>query len=185
MANTMLFVVGLGFLSLWIWLLTLVIRALRKYIRSGDVRREKEVLKKCRIERNMTQEFVAEALGVSRQAVSKWETVAADPAPPSVPWPSTFGTRRRNAAGDWVKEQDFPRFPLTKRKKPHKMDALTTLMGRKADRPALREPAAGASRRGRCAHTGPGVFRLNRTGRAGRQAPLSAGPRRGTLRAAG
>lgn len=88
MANTMFFVVvGLGFLSLWIWLLTLVIRALRKYIRSGDVRREKEAacrslgeaLKKCRMERNMTQEFVAEALGVSRQAVSKWETGATDP----------------------------------------------------------------------------------------------------------
>lgn len=27
----------------------------------------------------MTQEFVAEALGVSRQAVSKWETGAAEP----------------------------------------------------------------------------------------------------------
>ena len=29
--------------------------------------------------RQMTQEFVAEALGVSRQAVSKWETGTADP----------------------------------------------------------------------------------------------------------
>jgi transcriptional regulator with XRE-family HTH domain len=27
----------------------------------------------------MTQEYVAEALGVSRQAVSKWETGAAEP----------------------------------------------------------------------------------------------------------
>ena len=27
----------------------------------------------------MTQEFVAESLGVSRQAVSKWETGTADP----------------------------------------------------------------------------------------------------------
>ena len=88
MATTMFFaVVGLGFLALWIWLLSLVIRALRKYIRSGDVRREKaescrslgEALKKHRMERNMTQEFVAEALGVSRQAVSRWETGAADP----------------------------------------------------------------------------------------------------------
>lgn len=65
-----------------------MIRALRKYIRSGPVRREKEeacrslgeTLKKYRMEqRNMTQEFVAEALGVSRQAVSRWETGAADP----------------------------------------------------------------------------------------------------------
>ena len=80
-------VVGLGVLALWVYLLVLVIRALRKYIRSGSVRREKEAacrslgeaLKKYRMERNMTQEFVAEALGVSRQAVSRWETGAADP----------------------------------------------------------------------------------------------------------
>ena len=36
-------------------------------------------MKKHRIECKMTQEFVAEALGVSRQAVSKWETGKADP----------------------------------------------------------------------------------------------------------
>lgn len=65
----------------------LAIRALRKYIRSEDVRREKaetrrslgEVLKAHRVRCKLTQEFVAEALGVSRQAVSRWETGAADP----------------------------------------------------------------------------------------------------------
>lgn len=69
------------------YLIFLVIKALRKYIRSEPIRKEKivkaktlgEVLKKHRIECKMTQEFVAEALGVSRQAVSKWETGKADP----------------------------------------------------------------------------------------------------------
>ena len=32
-----------------------------------------EVIKNHRVSRNMTQEFIAESLGVSRQAVSKWE----------------------------------------------------------------------------------------------------------------
>ena len=70
-----------------IYLTCLLIRALRKYIASQPVRKEKaeyaatlgEVLKKHRIECKMTQEFVAERLGVSRQAVSKWETGTADP----------------------------------------------------------------------------------------------------------
>lgn len=69
------------------YLIFLVIKALRKYIRSEPIRKEKEikakmlgeVLKKHRTECKMTQEFVAEALGVSRQAVSKWETGKADP----------------------------------------------------------------------------------------------------------
>ena len=38
-----------------------------------------EKLKEVRLARGMTQEFVAESLGVSRQAVSKWETGSADP----------------------------------------------------------------------------------------------------------
>ena len=55
----------------------LIIKALRKYIRSEPLRQEKaeqaktlgETLKRRRTACKMTQEFVAEALGVSRQAV--------------------------------------------------------------------------------------------------------------------
>ena len=38
-----------------------------------------KALKENRIRCQMTQEFVAEALGVSRQAVSKWESGQSDP----------------------------------------------------------------------------------------------------------
>lgn len=38
-----------------------------------------ETLKELRTERNMTQEFVAESLEVSRQAVSKWENGTSEP----------------------------------------------------------------------------------------------------------
>lgn len=79
---------------LWIFLVVvagyvvyLVIKALRKYTRSVPVRKEKaenaktlgEVLKQHRLNCKMTQEFVAETLGVSRQAVSKWESGASAP----------------------------------------------------------------------------------------------------------
>ncbi|MBP3486685.1 MAG: helix-turn-helix transcriptional regulator, partial [Oscillospiraceae bacterium] len=55
--------------------------------KSGLVREEKtavrkslgQTLKDHRTGCHMTQEFVAEALGVSRQAVSKWESGASDP----------------------------------------------------------------------------------------------------------
>ena len=61
------------FLAIWaglIYLLILLIRALRKYLRGGEARREKaetrrtlgEVLKAHRMRCQMTQEFVAEAL---------------------------------------------------------------------------------------------------------------------------
>ena len=58
-----------------------------KYTVSQQIRKEKaeksktlgEVLKNHRIECKMTQEFVAEAIGVSRQAVSKWESGKSDP----------------------------------------------------------------------------------------------------------
>ena len=79
----MYFVVGVAF----IYLFVLVVRALKKYIKSEPVRKEKaesakslgEVIKRYRTQRKMTQEFVAESLGVSRQAVSKWESGASDP----------------------------------------------------------------------------------------------------------
>ena len=68
-------------------LLTLIVRALLKYIHSKDVRQEKSVVRKSlgealkahRTQCKMTQEFVAETIGVSRQAVSKWENGTSDP----------------------------------------------------------------------------------------------------------
>ena len=77
-------------LAIWagiIYLAVLLIKALRKYLKSGPVRQEKaemakslgEAIRYHRTRCKMTQEFVAEALGVSRQAVSKWETGTADP----------------------------------------------------------------------------------------------------------
>ena len=70
-----------------VYLFILIIKALKKYINSKEVREEKkavakslgEALKENRIRCQMTQEFVAETLGVSRQSVSKWETGSSDP----------------------------------------------------------------------------------------------------------
>ena len=71
----------------FIFLVVLIVKALLKYLKSGEVRKEKaivcrslgEALKEHRIQNQMTQEFVAERLGVSRQAVSKWENGTSDP----------------------------------------------------------------------------------------------------------
>ena len=70
-----------------VYLFILIVKALKKYVNSKEVREEKkavakslgEALKENRIRCQMTQEFVAESLGGSRQAVSKWETGTADP----------------------------------------------------------------------------------------------------------
>ena len=70
-----------------VYLFILIVKALKKYINSKDVREEKKVnakslgesLKENRLRCKMTQEFVAEAIGVSRQAVSKWENGTSDP----------------------------------------------------------------------------------------------------------
>ena len=80
-------ILGLATLGVFIYLIILLIKALRKYLRSSEIRTEKEevrktlgeTLKEYRVRCNMTQEFVAESLGVSRQAVSKWETGSSDP----------------------------------------------------------------------------------------------------------
>ena len=70
-----------------VYLFILIVKALKKYINSKDVREEKKVnakslgesLKENRLRCKMTQEFVAETLGVSRQAVSKWENGTSEP----------------------------------------------------------------------------------------------------------
>lgn len=81
---------GVLFLAMaagFVILLVQLIRALTRYLRVGEARRETaqvrkslgETLREQRTRCKMTQEFVAEAVGVSRQAVSKWESGAADP----------------------------------------------------------------------------------------------------------
>jgi len=89
MMRTTLFsiLIVLPSLAFFIYLLTLLVQALRKYLRSEPVRKEKqeacrtlgEAIKFHRTRCKMTQEFVAEHLGVSRQAVSKWESGTSDP----------------------------------------------------------------------------------------------------------
>ncbi len=64
-----------------------LVRVLIRFINSKSIREEKNTYKKSlgenikthREECKMTQEFVAEAIGVSRQAVSKWENGSSDP----------------------------------------------------------------------------------------------------------
>lgn len=70
-----------------VYLFILIVKVLRRYIRSTETRKEKteikkslgETIKMYRTDCKMTQEFVAESLGVSRQAVSKWENGTSDP----------------------------------------------------------------------------------------------------------
>ena len=77
----------LAAIAFGIYFILLVVKALRKYINAKDIREEKEeirkslaeVLKENRVRCKMTQEFVSETIGVSRQAVSKWENGSTDP----------------------------------------------------------------------------------------------------------
>lgn len=88
MAN--LFGFGIVFLLTYgvrIFIIVLLIKALLKYLNDKKTTPQQEIirrslgeaLKDYRQQSGMTQEYVAEALGVSRQAVSKWETGAAEP----------------------------------------------------------------------------------------------------------
>ena len=91
--------VGVGFTMVTVMLINLIVWALRiailvlllmalvKYLTDKKAEKQDssikkslgEVLKERRIQAQLTQEFVAESLGVSRQAVSKWENGTADP----------------------------------------------------------------------------------------------------------
>lgn len=70
-----------------VYVVYLLIKALRKYLSSRPERGERrenakhigQVIKNHRVRCNMTQEFLADRLGVSRQAVSKWEKGRSDP----------------------------------------------------------------------------------------------------------
>lgn len=85
--TTTLLLIAIPPTALFVYLLVLIFRALTKYLRSGETRRETgqlrqslgEALKTERTRCGMTQDFVAEALGISRQAVSKWESGASEP----------------------------------------------------------------------------------------------------------
>jgi DNA-binding XRE family transcriptional regulator len=87
MAVSIVYIIAIVLLGVFGTLITLIIRALLKYIKSKDVREEKaktqkslgEAIKEHRTRCKMTQEFVAETLGVSRQAVTKWESGISDP----------------------------------------------------------------------------------------------------------
>ena len=80
-------IINLLLMGIFVFLIILIIRALLKYINSKDVRKDKsevrrsigQVLKQHRTRCKITQEFVAETIGVSRQAVSKWESGTSDP----------------------------------------------------------------------------------------------------------
>ena len=81
---------GIIILLAWgvrIFIIVLLIKALIKYLNDKKATPEQEIIRRSlgealkahRQQSGMTQEYVAEALGVSRQAVSKWETGSAEP----------------------------------------------------------------------------------------------------------
>jgi len=83
----LIWIVRLALFAGAVFLAILAFKALTKYLNEGkpstgqaQVRRSLgEAIKERRTSLQMTQEFVAEQLGVSRQAVSKWENGTSDP----------------------------------------------------------------------------------------------------------
>lgn len=73
------------FFVVMIYIVMLIIKALRKYLASSeegtstDKKTLGEAIKEKRIKCKMTQEFVAESVGVSVVAVSKWESDELEP----------------------------------------------------------------------------------------------------------
>ena len=84
-AEIMLLIVVLIELIVPLIIAVLLIKALLKYLNSDKgsnpvVKKSlAQVIKNHREEKGYTQEFVAESLGVSRQAVSKWEKGTTEP----------------------------------------------------------------------------------------------------------
>ena len=86
-STSVMLIVWLFLAAAAVYLIYLIMKVLRKYTKSMPVRKEKdenaktlgEILKQHRMRCKMTQEFIAETLGVSRQAVSKWENGTAAP----------------------------------------------------------------------------------------------------------
>ena len=85
--SIVMYIISIAILGGFGYRIYLIVRALKKYISSSEVRKEKDEAKKSLGEAlkehcaafKMTQEFVTESLGVSRQAVSKWEAGTSDP----------------------------------------------------------------------------------------------------------
>ena len=76
--------INIALLGAFACVMVLLIRALLKYLRSDKSPPEQakslaEVFNARRTAAGYTQEYVAEALGVSRQAVSKWENGTSEP----------------------------------------------------------------------------------------------------------
>lgn len=71
--------------AIMVGLLIFLVKAIRTMARKPNIEVQRvrrslaEVLKEHRMRCKMTQEFVAQSVGVSRQAVSKWESGTSEP----------------------------------------------------------------------------------------------------------